>query len=141
MSRISQKLRQKIIRTAKNICGYCRNPQHLVPIPFEIEHIIPKATGGTDAEENLWLACGACNSYKHAKTSAFDPNTNRRVLLFNPREQHWNRHFEFSFDGTEIIGKTACGRATAVALKLNNERSMKMRELWVSVGWFPPVID
>lgn len=41
MSRISQKLRDKIRKDAKNRCGYCQSPQHLVPIPFEIEHISP----------------------------------------------------------------------------------------------------
>jgi hypothetical protein len=50
----------------------------------------------------------------------------------------WGEHFEFSQDHTEILGKTACGRATVVALKLNNTRAVKMRKLWVSVGWYPP---
>lgn len=137
MSHISQKVRNKIIKEAKDRCGYCLTPQYLVPIVFEIEHIIPKAAGGTDEEENLWLACGACNSYKHAKTYGIDPQTKRKVRLFNPRTQNWNRHFEFNFDSTLIIGKTVCGRATVKALKLNNDRSVKMRGLWASVGWFP----
>lgn len=141
MSRISRKLREKIIRAADNSCGYCKTSQDLVPITFEIEHILPKAAGGTDEEENLWLACGACNSYKHAKTHAIDPNTNRKVRLFNPRRQNWNKHFLFNSDTSEIIGKTASGRATVLALKLNNERSVKMRKLWISVGWFPQKVD
>ena len=138
MSRISVKLREKIIQTAKNRCGYCQNPQDLVPIPFEIEHITPKAAGGADDEENLWLSCGVCNSFKHAKTHAVDPQNNSEIRLFNPRKQSWNEHFEFGFDKSEIVGKTACGRATVIALKLNNQRAVKMRKLWISVGWFPP---
>lgn len=138
MSRISQKLCEKIIESAKNRCGYCQTPQNLVPIPFEIEHITPKAAGGTDDEENLWLACGVCNSFKHAKTHAIDPQTNSEVRLFNPRRQNWSEHFEFIKDGSEIAGKTACGRVTVIALKINNERAVNMRKLWVSVGWFPP---
>ncbi len=137
MSRISRKLREKIIQTAKNRCGYCQTPQDLVPIPFEIEHILPKAAGATNDEENLWLSCGVCNSFKHAKTHAIDPETNLDTPIFNPRNQVWSKHFEFSKDKTEILGKTACGRATVVALKLNNQRAVKMRKLWVSVGWFP----
>ena len=137
MSRVSAKLRAKIIQTAKNLCGYCQNPQDLVPIPFEIEHILPKAAGGTDVEENLWLSCGVCNSFKHAKTHAVDPETKIEIRLYNPRTQNWNEHFEFSNDNSEILGKTACGRATVIALKLNNPRAVKMRKLWVSVGWFP----
>lgn len=138
MSRIKSTLREKIRLAAKDICGYCQSPQRLIPIIFEIEHILPKAKGGSDNEENLWLACGVCNSFKHAKTHATDPQTRRKTRLFNPRKQVWTEHFEFSKDKTEIIGKTACGRATVVALKLNNTRSVKMRKLWVSVGWFPP---
>jgi hypothetical protein len=137
MSRISTKLRDKIRLTAKELCGYCQSPQHLIPIPFEIEHILPIAEGGTNTEENLWLACRVCNSFKHAKTHAVDPKTNRKIRLFNPRKQMWQEHFEFSDDKTAIIGKTACGRATVIVLKLNNPRSVKMRKLWVSVGWFP----
>lgn len=140
MSRIKSKLREKVRLAAKDICGYCRSPQHLIPIIFEIEHILPRAKGGSDEEENLWLACGVCNSFKHAKTHATDPQTRRKTRLFNPRKQIWTEHFEFSSDKTEVIGKTACGRATIVALKLNNTRSVKMRKLWVSVGWFPPAI-
>lgn len=138
MSRISQNLREKIIESAKDRCGYCQTPQNLVPIPFEIEHIMPRAAGGTDDEENLWLACGVCNSFKHAKTYAVDPQTNSKVGLFNPRRQIWSEHFEFINDGAEIAGKTACGRATVSALKINHERAVNMRKLWVSVGWFPP---
>lgn len=138
MSRISAKLREKIIKIAENRCGYCRTPQDLVPIPFEIEHILPKAAGGTDDEDNLWLSCGVCNSFKHAKTHAIDPQTKEDIRLFNPRRQIWNEHFEFSENKSEISGKTACGRATIIALKMNNERAVKMRKLWASVGWFPP---
>jgi 5-methylcytosine-specific restriction endonuclease McrA len=43
---------------------------------LEIEHIIPKATGGSDDEDNLWLACCLCNSYKGIQTQAKDPVTN-----------------------------------------------------------------
>jgi len=31
---------------------------------LEIDHMIPKARGGTDEEANLWLACRMCNSFK-----------------------------------------------------------------------------
>ena len=109
MSRISEKLREKIHLAAQDRCGYCHSPQHLIPIQFEIEHILPIAEGGTKTEENLWLACRVCNSFKHAKTNAIDPETRRKTRLFNTRKQIWAEHFEFSEDKTEIIGKTACG--------------------------------
>ena len=107
-------------------------------MPFEIEHIVPQAKGGTDEQENLWLACRNRNGFKHSKTHAIDPLTNAETNIFNPRKQDWNEHFEFSPEQTEIIGKTACGRATVIALRLNFEQAVKARILWVSVGWYPP---
>ncbi len=58
-----------------------------------------------------------------------------KTAIFNPRKQIWNEHFEFSEDETEIIGKTACGRATVIALRLNFEQAVSARKIWVSVGW------
>jgi 5-methylcytosine-specific restriction endonuclease McrA len=112
MSAVSHELKKKIRREARNRCGYCQTPQEIVSVPLEIEHLRPIADGGTDEEENLWVACRNCNGFKHAKTHAIDPQTNEETLLFNPRTQNWNEHFRFSDDKTEIIGKTACGRAT-----------------------------
>ncbi len=105
---------------------------------LEIEHLLPIADGGTDEEENLWLACRNCNGFKHAKTHAVDPQTNKKIKLFNPRNQNWYEHFEFSEEQTEIVGKTVCGRATVIALRLNFEQSVKARKIWVSAGWYPP---
>lgn len=138
MSRISGELRNKIRRQAKNRCGYCLTPQEIYPVPLEIEHILPQAEGGTDTEENLWLACRVCNGFKHAKTVGTDPQTKETISLFNPRIQNWDEHFEFNRDKTKIIGKTACGRATAEALKLNNDLAVAVRKKWVKIGWYPP---
>lgn len=138
MSKVSRKLKNKIQKSANYHCGYCQIPQDLIPNLLEIEHLLPLAEGGTNEEENLWLACRNCNSYKSSKIDALDPKTNQTVLLFNPRTQVWNEHFEFSRDGTEIVGKTPCGRATVIALRLNFEPAVKARRNWVSVGWYPP---
>ncbi|WP_246163106.1 HNH endonuclease [Brasilonema sennae] len=105
---------------------------------LEIEHIIPKAKGGTEDEDNLWLACRLCNGYKGIQTDTVDPVTGRRVKLFNPRKQEWSRHFEWGEDGTQIIGRTACGRVTVIALQLNNIVSVTVRQQWVLAGWHPP---
>ena len=123
MSEISKKSDTKIRREAKNRCGYCLLPQSLNPNLLEIEHLSATANGGSDAEENLWLACRLCNGYKRAQTEAVDPKTKRRVLLFNPRAQDWRAHF--AWQGERIIGQTACGRATVQALKLNNELMLR----------------
>lgn len=136
MSKIAERLKRKIRQQAKNRCGYCLLPQTLNPSLLEIEHLLPTAKGGTDTEENLWLSCRLCNGYKGVQTEAVDPKTNQSVLLFNPRAQDWNEHFEWNDE--KIAGKTACGRATIQALKLNNEIILPVRKKWIVAGWFPP---
>jgi hypothetical protein len=88
---------------------------------LEIEHILPLAKGGSNAEENLWLACPICNRYKSDKTTAMDPETGSTVPLFNPRAQMWSDHFRWSEDGLRIIGRTAVGRATIAPLHLSDD--------------------
>jgi hypothetical protein len=61
--------------------------------------------------------------------------------LFNPRQQRWVDHFSWSTDGAEIIGLTACGRTTVIALRLNNELAVTVRKNWIRAGWHPPVIE
>lgn len=130
--------REHIRQQAGDRCGYCLSHQDYVPWVLEIEHIVPVSRGGSDEESNLWLACHTCNLYKGAKTHGLDPLTGRRVHLFNPRRQRWARHFRWSDDGTQIVGRTVCGRATAVALNLNNLIAVTVRRNWVAAGWHPP---
>ncbi len=138
MSSISEDIRTRIREQANNQCGYCRSLQKYVLGVLEIEHITPKAAGGTDEEDNLWLSCRLCNSYKGIQTHKQDPLTNRSVRLFNPRLQQWSRHFDWAENGVQITGRTACGRATVAALQLNNPFAVTVRQAWVSVGWHPP---
>ena len=105
---------------------------------LEIEHITPRSKGGTDEENNLWLACHSCNLYKGDQTHGRDPLTGRRVRIFNPRQQKWKLHFRWSENGDLIIGQTTCGRATILALKLNNLIAVTVRRNWIAAGWHPP---
>jgi hypothetical protein len=105
---------------------------------LEVEHIIPAAAGGSNDESNLWLACRLCNCFKAHHTSHVDPTSGQEVLLFHPRSQKWNEHFQWSADGTRILGTTACGRATVEALRLNNLVATTVRRYWVEAGWHPP---
>jgi hypothetical protein len=98
-----------------------------VPWPLEIDHIMPRARGGSDAEDNLWLACRACNLFKDQQTHGRDPLTGRRVRLFHPRHQRWRQHLQWSADGSMILGRTAMGRAPVVALSLNNLVAVTVR--------------
>jgi len=79
--------------------------------------------------------CGYC---KGSQTHGHDPLTGRRVRLFNPRRQRWKRHFRWSEDGAFIIGRTVCGRATVIALNLNNLVAVTARRNWIAAGWHPP---
>ena len=138
MAKIKKDLDEIIRRQAKNRCGYCLNPQELIPYRLEIEHILPKALGGESTEENLWLACRECNAHKAKKTKAVDTLTGKTVKLFNPRRQIWREHFEFSQDNSQIIGKTPCGRATVESLQINNFYQTTARSIWIEMNKFPP---
>ena len=124
---IPNAVRSRVREQARHRCGYCRSSQQYVLGLLEIDHIIPKARGGTDDEENLWLACRMCNGFKGTQTYARDPISGRRVRVFNPRRQRWSRHFMWSEDGTRLIGRTACGRVTVVALQLNHVMAVLVR--------------
>ncbi|CAN5663432.1 hypothetical protein BH20ACI4_BH20ACI4_08440 [soil metagenome] len=138
MSELPKKFDREIRNEAKNRCGYCLGEQKYILAWLEIEHIFPISKGGKSVKENLWLACPFCNRFKSSQTHGIDPNTKRKVLLFNPRTQKWKIHFQFDADKATIVGKTMCGRATVNALKLNNELALTTRKHWVAIGWYPP---
>ncbi len=140
-SNIPEEVRARVRAEAADRCGYCRSPQRLILGWLEIEHIIPKAAGGSDEEENLWLGCRLCNNYKGSQTEGLDPETGQRLRLFDPRRQRWCDHFGWSQDGTRILGRTPCGRATVIALQLNNLIALMVRAEWIAAGWHPPAED
>ncbi len=135
---VRKKLREKVAQQARYRCGYCLSPELLTGRPMDIEHIVPVALGGLTQEDNLWLACSLCNTTKNDRISANDSLTGKRVGLFNPRQQVWREHFEWSEDATYIIGKTAIGRVTIEALQLNRQSLINSRPQWCKTGLFPP---
>ncbi len=136
---IPPKLRRLVAQDARYRCGYCLTAQRIIGRPMVIDHLLPESRGGSTVRENLWLACRRCNEFKGDRTHAVDPLTGATAPLFNPRVQSWAVHFTWSKDSTEIIGLTATGRATVVALRLNNDEIIAARSLWVQAGWHPPV--
>src|SRR5438876_809239 len=104
----------------------------------ELDHLVPVCRGGETAEDNLWLACSGCNECKRDRVAAPDGETGQVVPLFDPRRQLWADHFEWSDNGIRVIGLTATGRATVVALQLNRPILVSARRMWVAVGWHPP---
>lgn len=137
-SPISTQLRTQIATQAGHRCGYCLTRQEYVPWPLEIEHVVPLAKGGSGEIGNLWLACRSCNSFKGVQTDGIDPFTGQRVPLFHPRNQVWKEHFAWSESGDLIIGLTAVGRATVIALQMNNIVAVTVRRNWIAAGWHPP---
>lgn len=138
---ISATLRQEIIAEANGICGYCQTAQKIIGRPMAIDHLIPIAKGGLTERDNLWLSCRRCNEFKGVKTEEKDPVSGLAVPLYNPRHQTWTVHFAWDKTGTLIVGLTAVGRATIVALRLNNEEIVGARSLWVMAGWHPPTLE
>ena len=138
MKHLSETIRQAIRTRAGNRCEYCRCHQDYVLGQLQIDHILPLAKGGPDSAENLCLACELCNQYQWTKTEGLDPPTKARTPLFHPRRDRWHEHFTWSDDWTEIIGLTPCGRATVIALRLNNPLAVTVRRNWVKAGWHPP---
>jgi HNH endonuclease len=136
---IPREIERQVRMDARNRCGYCLSPQHLVMARLEIEHIIPLLKGGPNAISNLWLACPFCNGHKAAKTHATDPSTGVLVPLFNPRTQVWSEHFAWIDSGLLIQGTTPIGRATVVALQLSTDPdALTVRSYWILAGWHPP---
>jgi hypothetical protein len=140
VSSISKTLRQQVVGEAGNRCEYCRTSSRLTGMPLVMDHIIPISIGGTDERANLAASCYRCNEFKGSKIQVIDPFSGELVSLFNPREQSWRENFEWANGGTHIIGLTAIGRGTVIALRLNNEDIVEARTIWISLNWHPPSV-
>lgn len=136
--RIPAKLRQYVIRRAHGRCEYCRCPVSFSPDSFSVEHIIPRARGGTDDPDNLALSCQGCNNLKSTSIEALDPAGDEIVSLFHPRQQHWDEHFTWSEDFSLVVGLTPTGRATVQKLRLNRRGVVNLRRALTMYGEHPP---
>ena len=105
---------------------------------MHVEHIDPN---GGDDPENVCLACPTCNLSQSTATSALDPITGTTVPLFHPRRQHWQEHFRWIENTCRVQGLTPTGRATVERLRMNQERLVVARALWVKAHCHPPSFD
>lgn len=135
---LSRDLRRAVRERASFCCEYCFSQWKDCPDPLSVEHIIPKARGGSDDESNLTLSCQGCNGHKHIAVSATDPVTEKEVPLYHPRQDVWSDHFAWSAGFAEIIGKTPTGRAMVERLHLNREALVSLRIVLATLGKHPP---
>ncbi len=124
---------------AHHLCEYCRAPEVVFNLPFEVEHIFPLARGGdSSAEENLALSCRSCNLYKSDFVTGFDGARQTETRLFHPRRDHWQTHFSLSVETGEIQGLTDIGRATVMRLRINSRSQTEARKQWARLGLMVP---
>ncbi|MEB3279401.1 MAG: HNH endonuclease [Lyngbya sp.] len=138
---IPKNLRSQIEQSDHCRCCYCQTSEANSGIPMTYDHILPRSKGGETIFDNVCLACRTCNEFKSDITEAIDPLTGETVSLFNPRIQQWSEHFQWSYDGIRVEGLTSRGRATIIALRMNNPVIIVARRRWVINGWHPPSDD
>ena len=138
---ISDDLYESVARDARGECGYCRAPQRALPYRLEVEHLRPSSLGGGDERANLWLSCHKCNKLRSNHVAGTDPLTQQEVALFNPRQDDWTTHFAWQDGGVFIVGRTAIGRTTVVALRLNDTYHQSARGVWIVAGIYPPMSE
>ena len=136
MATIPASLRRLVIQRADNRCEYCGISQIGQVATFHIDHIVPVVAGGETIAENLALACVSCSLRKGARQKLEDSETGEVVSIFNPRQQVWKEHFDWN--GVQVVGLTATGRATVQALDLNQTTMLAIRTQEELLGRHPP---
>lgn len=136
-TRIPDKLAALVQARATDRCEYCHAPQAVIGQAFHIDYIIPRSLNGHTSSSNLCFACPHCNLAKGDQTQAIDPRTRKKMRLFNPRTDEWDKHFQWNDDLTTLLGKTAIGRATIQALDMNAVMLRRARRFWQLLDFLP----
>ena len=127
----------EVARRAGNRCEYCHAPQSVVNFEFEVEHVTPLTSGGSNDLNNLALSCRACNAFKAARQTGIDLQTQTVVPLFHPRQDVWADHFSVDTQTLTITGLTLTGRATVATLQMDSLAQQTARRLWQILELFP----
>lgn len=122
-------LSREVWQRARNRCEYCHLPAAFYPLPFHIDHIIPRQHGGPTELDNLALACLHCNRHKGPNLAGLDPLDGGVAQIFHPRRDLWSDHFEWK--GTQLMGTTPIGRCTIRVLAINAADFRAVRE-WLA---------
>jgi len=83
-----RKIRKQILARDNYLCQPCLRAGRLTPAK-EVDHIIPKAKGGKDDNDNLQSICVACHKEKTARENG------SRKVGYNEKgepigDHHWN---------------------------------------------------
>jgi len=142
---VSARNRQLVRERARGYCEYCHADERWQFVRFTLDHVTPQSAEGSDALENLALACRNCNERRRNRTEAPDPESGQPVSLFNPRTQLWDDHFVWDTDRIRILGITPTGRATVSLLDMNDERHagvvLRVRQRDLQDSYHPPPND
>ena len=135
MTYISIKTRQLVARRAEFRCEYCLIHENDTFFGCEIDHIVSKKHGGSNEQENLAYACLFCNRHKGTDVGSIHPTTGELIRFFNPRKDHWNKHFQLN--GMTIDPLTDIGEVTVRLFALNNPERLLERDALISIGAYP----
>ena len=135
---VSTKIKTIVKNRAYGYCEYCQCPSDISTDTFSLEHIIPRSKNGTDNLDNLAYSCSGCNLAKYTKIEFLDVVSQIYYPLFNPRTMVWNEHFIWDEALTSMVGKTATGRITIEALKVNRLSVRNLRRALIAIGEHPP---
>ena len=138
---------------ARDACEYCLLP---TTSEFHVEAVVPpllweeyqasklavrpdgQRAGPEHIDNYVWI-CPFCD---HARQRQVEAAVGREAhRLFDPRRDRWAQHF-LILEGTPLVcGHSAIGRATELALALNDPRStgpLGARQEMVLAGRYPP---
>ncbi len=76
--------------------------------------------------------------FARSKTTFLDTITQGFFPLYNPRISNWDEHFIWDESLTSMIGKTAIGRVTIAAIRLNRRQLKNLRRALIAIGEHPP---
>src|SRR5688572_463449 len=119
-------MQRRVRERAGQRCEYCRISQAGQEATFHVDHVRPRRDGGPTLLDNLALSCVSCSLRKGARTRALDSVTGEEVLLFNPRADRWESHFELT-EELVILGRSSVGRATVNLLQMNRPLAIAIR--------------
>lgn len=136
MTYIPAALRRLVHERASGACEYCLAPEATALFAHEVDHVVAEKHGGTTTEDNLALACAACNLHKGSDIGSIDPVTGELVPLFHPRRDRWSDAFQLV--DARIVARTAAARATVRLLQLNRPERVAERAVLVAGALLRP---